>query len=139
MLRHDAHERKEYKDKLEVALKELKFVRSSVVVSDETKCDTCAVHMSNLASMQTKYASLLDESDGLKARPVLLGACKSCSSLQSKLVEKVARISLLEKASSDSIAARCARCESLELELESSSHDKMRTKEDNTNLRFILS
>ena len=75
----------------------------------------------------------------MKARPILLGACKSYSGLQSKLAKKVARISLLEKASSDSTIAKCARCENLVLELKSCRHDKMRTKEDNTNLRSILS
>jgi hypothetical protein len=47
------------------------------------------------------YVALLDENDELKSRSGLLGAYKSCSSLQSELVEKVARISLLEKISSD--------------------------------------
>ena len=89
------------------------------VVSDEVECDECAVHMSSLTSLQSKYVALLDENDGLKSRSRLLGACKSCSGLQSELVEKVARISLLEKASSDSTATKCARCESLVLELES--------------------
>ena len=56
-----------------------------------------------------------------------------------KLGAIVARISLLEKASLDSTTARCACYEGLELELESCSHDKMRTEEDNTNLRSILS
>ena len=64
---------------------------------------------------------------------------QSYSGLQSELAEKVARISLLEKTSLDSIAARCARYEGLELELESCRHDKMRTEEDNTNLQSILS
>ena len=103
-------------------------------MSDEVECDECAIHMSSLASLQSKYASLLDENDELKSRSSLLGACKSCSGLQSELAEKVARIFLLEKASSDSTAAKCALCESLVLELESYRHDKMRTKEDNTNL-----
>ena len=82
---------------------------------------------------------LLDENDELKSRSSFLGACKSCSGLQSKLAKKVARISLLDKASSDSTTARCARYEGLELELESCRHDKMRTEEDNTNLQSILS
>jgi hypothetical protein len=84
------------------------------------------------SELQSKYAALLDENDELKFRSDLLSACKSCSGLQFELAEKVSRISLLEKASSDSTAARCARCEGLELELESCSHDKMRTEEDNT-------
>jgi hypothetical protein len=81
----------------------------------------------------------LDENGELKSRSGLLGACKSCLGLQSELAEKVARISLLDKASLDSTAAKCARCEGLELELESCRHDNMRTKEDNTSLRSILS
>jgi hypothetical protein len=69
----------------------------------------------------------------------LLGVCKSCLGLQSELAEKIARISLLKKASLDSTAAKCACCESLVLELESYRYDKMRTEEDNTYLRSILS
>jgi hypothetical protein len=140
LLKRAARERKEFKDKLEIALKELEEAKKIVVVvSDEVECDECAVHMSNLIDLQSKYVALLDENGELKSRSGLLGACKSCSGLQSELAEKVARISLLDKACSDSTAAKCARCEGLELELESYRHDKMRTKEDNTSLRSILS
>ena len=62
-------------------MKELEFARESVHVSKEAECDDCAVHMSNFASLQTKYATLMDECDELKARPTLLGASKACSSL----------------------------------------------------------
>ena len=90
-------------------LKELETVKKCVVVvSGEVECDECAIHMSSLASLQSKYASLLDENDELKSRSSLLGACKSCSGLQSELAEKLAQISLLENASSDSTTARCA-------------------------------
>ena len=133
LLKRAARERKEYKEKLEQALKDSELARSSVTVTEETECDTCAIHMSSLVTLQNKYGTLLDEHDELKARSILLGACKSCS-------EKNAKISALEKASSDSTAvARCALCESLELELESCKHDKMRSEEENTNLRTILS
>jgi hypothetical protein len=109
-------------------------------VSDEIKCDECAFHMSNLTDLQSKYVALLDENDELKSRSGLLGVCKSCSSLQSELAEKNAKFSTLEKASLDSTdVAKCARCESLVLELESCRHNKMRTEEDNTYLRSILS
>ena len=110
-----------------------------MVVSDEVECDECAVHMSNLTDLQYKYVALLDENDELKSRSGLLGACKFCSGLQSKLAEKVARISLLEKASSDSTTAKCVRCEGLELKIESCRHEKMRIEEQNTCLRSILS
>jgi hypothetical protein len=96
--------------------------------------------MSNLTDLQSKYVALLDENDKLKFRSGLLGACKSCAGLQSELVEKNVKIFALEKANSDRIGvAKCARCESLVLELESCRHDKMRTEEDNTYLWSILS
>ena len=110
-----------------------------MVVFGEVECDECSIHISNLASWRSEYASLLDENDELKSRSSLLGACKSCSGLQSELTGKVARISLLEKARSDRTTAKYARCEDLKLEIESCRHDKMRIEEDNTNLRSILS
>ena len=123
-------ERKEFKDKLEIVLKELEEAKKLVViVSNEVECDECAIHMSSLTSLQSKYVALLDENDELKSRSGLLGACKSCSDLQSELAEKIARISLLEKASLDSTAAKCVRCEGLELEIESYRYDKMRIEE----------
>jgi hypothetical protein len=81
---------------------------------------------------------LLDENDELKARSSELGACKSCSGLQSELAEKNAKILAREKASSDSTVVKCAHCESLVLELESCRNDKMRSEKDNTYLRSIL-
>jgi len=140
LLKRAARERKEFKDKLEIALKELEEAKKlAVVESNKVECDECAIHMSNLTSLQSKYVALLDENDELKSRSGLLGACKSCLGLQSELAEKVARISLLEKASSDSTAAKCVCCEGLELEIESCRHDKMRIEEENTYLRSILS
>jgi hypothetical protein len=44
-------------------------------MSDEIECDGCALHMSNIATLQTKYATLLDERDELQSRSSLLGAC----------------------------------------------------------------
>jgi hypothetical protein len=141
LLKCAARERKEFKDKLEIVLKELEDAKKVVVVvSDEVECDECAVYMTNLSELQSKYVVLLGENDELKSRSGLLGACKSCSGLQSELAEKNAKISTLDKASLDSIGAvKCARCESLVLELESCRHNKMRTEKDNTYLRSILS
>jgi hypothetical protein len=138
LLKHAAHERNDFKAKLETALRELEFAKAAMVVSDETECDVCAIHMTNLSNLQTKYASLLDENDELKSRPVLLGVCKSCLGLQSELAEKNAKILALEKATSDITIIECACCESLMLELESCRRDKMRSEEDNTYLWFIL-
>jgi hypothetical protein len=139
LLKRAARERKEFKDKLEVVEKELKKAKKLVVhVSDEVECDECVVYMTNFSKLQSKYATLLDENDKLKGRSSLLGAYKSCSSLQSELAEKNAKILALEKASSNSMVIECARCESLVLELDSCRRDKMRSKEANTYLRSIL-
>ena len=45
-----ARERKEYKDKLEQALKDLEIAKPSVTMTEETECDTCAIHMSSLVT-----------------------------------------------------------------------------------------
>jgi hypothetical protein len=139
LLKCAARERKEFKDKLEIMEKELeKAKKLAIHVSNEVECDECAVHMTNFFELQSKYVALLDENDELKSRSSLLGACKSCSGLQSKLIENNTKILALEKASSDSMVVEGARCESLVLEFESCSHDKMRSEEDNTYLRSIL-
>jgi hypothetical protein len=94
-LRLAAHERKEYKCKYETTLRELESARASVVVFDETECDECALHMSNITTLQTQYATLLDDYEELKSRSILLGACKTYPGFQTELVEKNARIALL--------------------------------------------
>jgi hypothetical protein len=68
-------------------------------VFEETEHDDCALHMTNITTLQTKYATLLDERDELRSRSSLLGACIACPGLQTKLEERNARIALLEKAS----------------------------------------
>jgi hypothetical protein len=73
LIRLAARERKEFKSKYESTLRELESARDSVVVSDETACDGCALHMSNITTLQTKYATLLDEHDELQSRSSLLG------------------------------------------------------------------
>jgi NACalpha-BTF3-like transcription factor len=76
LLKHAARERKEFKDKLEITLKELEEAKKvAIVVSDEVECDECAVYMSNLTDLQSKYVAFLDENDELKSRSSVLGAC----------------------------------------------------------------
>lgn len=60
-----AHEWKQYKNKYEVILRDLKSVGDSVVVLNKIECDECAFSMSNITILQTKYATLLDECDKL--------------------------------------------------------------------------
>jgi hypothetical protein len=136
LLRLAVRERKDFKFKYKSTLRELEFARASVVVSDETECDGCALHTSNIATLQTKYATLLDERDELRSRSSLLDAYTACTSLHTELAQRNARIASLEKASSVSAPtpARCALCEGLKSTLESCRHDKTRIKEENTYL-----
>ena len=88
LLRHATHEKREFISKYESTLRELEYARDSVVVSDETEYDECPLHMSNITTLQTKYATLLDERDELRSRSSLLGACTACPSLHTKLAER---------------------------------------------------
>jgi hypothetical protein len=81
LLRLAAHERKDFQSKYESMLRELEFARALVVVSDETECDGCALHMSNITTLETKYTTLLDERDELQSRSCLLGVCTTCPGL----------------------------------------------------------
>jgi hypothetical protein len=51
LLRLAAREMREFGSKYKSKLKELKSARTSVVVFDETKCDDCDLHMSNITSL----------------------------------------------------------------------------------------
>jgi hypothetical protein len=101
-----ARERREFRSKYESTLRELESARASAMVSDETECDECALHMSNITTLQTKYYTLLDERDELRSRTILLGACIVCPGLQFELAERDARIAFLEKTSSMSVISR---------------------------------
>lgn len=48
-------------------------------MSNEAECDSCVVHMSNLATLQSKNAGLIDELDEVK----------SCPALKSELAENL--------------------------------------------------
>ena len=130
-LSHDVREKNELRAKLEQALKDLEFARAPIV-SDETECNSCAIHMSSFSTLQTKYASLIDELDEVKSRPSLLGACKTCLALQKELEEKNTRIALLEKESCVAKSAECVLCKGLIDELEACRAANTRSKEENT-------
>jgi hypothetical protein len=100
LLRQASRERREFRSKYESMLIEHESARASVVVPDETECDECDLHMSNITTLQTKYPTLLVERDELRSRSSLLGACTVCPGLQTKLAERDVRIALLENASS---------------------------------------
>jgi hypothetical protein len=73
LLRLVARERKDFKSKYESMFRELEYARVSIVVSDETDRNKCALHTSNITTLQTKYATLLDERDKLRYKSSLLG------------------------------------------------------------------
>jgi hypothetical protein len=138
MLRREVKERNEYNAKVDSVLNDLQFAREPIVL-DEAKCDSYAVHMSNLDTMQTNYACLIDEIDEVKSRPSHLGVCKSYHAMKSELTEKNTRMSMLEKANCDSVPTKCALYQDLVLELEACHASKTRSEEENTCLQTILS
>ena len=64
---------------------ELELARAAPTVSDVLECDECNIFKSDLAALQLKYNSILCQLEELKSRPVLLGACKFCSTLRLEL------------------------------------------------------
>jgi hypothetical protein len=81
LLRLVARERKYFKFKYDSMLRKLMSVRALVVVSNDSECDECALHMWNITTLQTKYATLLGECNELRSRSSLLGACTACPGL----------------------------------------------------------
>ena len=69
---------------------ELELVKDAPIVSDE-----CLIFKSDLASVQSKFATVVCELEEMKSRLVLLGACKLCPTLRSELDEKNALIKSL--------------------------------------------
>ena len=71
---------------------ELELVKDAPIVSDVLECDECPIFKSDLASLQSKFATVVCELEELRSRPALLGACKLCPTLRSELEEKNALI-----------------------------------------------
>ena len=115
------------------------MLKYAPTISDVVECDECAVHMSSIASLQSKHALLVDELDLTRAaldksRPVLLGACKSCPALQTQLDDACAKVSALEKSVfiAKSKGLECTECPELKLNLQKS-------EDENSYLRTVLS
>jgi len=73
---------------------ELELAKNAPIVSDMLECDECHIFKSDLASLQSKFATVC-ELEEVKSRPVLLGAYKLCPTLRSELDEKNALIKSL--------------------------------------------
>lgn len=72
---------------------------------DEMEHDSNAVHMSNLTTMQTNFACLIDEIEEVKSSMSHLGVCKSYHAMKSELTKKRTRMSMLNYGSIPTICA----------------------------------
>jgi hypothetical protein len=90
---------------LESKLLELKLENDSLkltpTISDDVECSECNAWLNEIKLLNEKKASTLakldalrTEYDKLKARPTLLGACKSCPTMHAKLVMLVLLLAL---------------------------------------------
>ena len=53
---------------------ELELVKDAPIISDVLDCDECPIFKSDLASLQSKFATVVCELEELRPRPALLGA-----------------------------------------------------------------
>ena len=103
------------------------------------ECDECPIFKSDLASLQSKFATVVCEIEEMKSRPVLLGACKLCPTLRSELDEKNALIKSLGKVGESSPPIDCHVCPGLISDLDNLAVEKSNLENENTYLRVILS
>ena len=96
---------------------------------------------SDLATLQSKFATIVCELEELRSRPVLLGACKLCLMLRSELDEKNALVKSLGKTKvmESSPPIDCSVCPGLISDLDNLAVEKANLENENTYLRAILS
>jgi hypothetical protein len=103
---------------LESKLLELKLENDSLkltpTISDDVDCPECDAWLNEIKVLNEKNASTLakldalrTEYDELKARPTLLGACKSCPTMHAKLVDARSTISTLEGSLKSPVVNAC--------------------------------
>ena len=121
-------------------LDELKAAQSEVAESVSIECSECTTRMLDLVALQSKCAALVEERDiamasldDLKASRVLLSACDTYSTLQSKLDEARAQIRELEKSS----IPECMLCLARVDELNELRAIQALTEEENEYLRTV--
>jgi hypothetical protein len=103
---------------LESKLLELKLENDSLkltpTISDDFECSECNAWLNEIkllnesnASTLAKLDALRTEYDELKARPTLLGDCKSCPTMHAKLVVACSTISTLEASLKSFVVNAC--------------------------------
>jgi hypothetical protein len=111
---------------LESKLLELKLENDSLkltpTIYDDVECPECDAWLNEIkllneenASTLAKLDALRIEYDELKARPTLLGACKSCPTLHATLVDARSTISSLEAALKSPVVNACTSCDEVTL------------------------
>jgi hypothetical protein len=111
---------------LESKLLELKLENDSLkpapTTPDDVQCLECDAWLNEIKLLNEKNASTLakldalrTEYDELKARPTLLGACKSCPTMHAKLVDARSTISSLEASLKSPVANACSSCDEVTL------------------------
>jgi hypothetical protein len=90
--------------------------------SDDVECPECDAWLNEIKFLNEKNASTLakldalrPEYDELKARPTLLGACKSCPTMHAKLVDARSTISTLEAYLKSPVVNACTSCDEVTL------------------------
>jgi hypothetical protein len=114
-------------------------------ISDDVECSECDAWLNEIKLLNEKNASILakldalrTEYDELKARPTLLGACKSCPTMHAKLVDAHSTISTLEASFKSPVVNACTSCDEITLRnLELTSHLDV-IYEENDYLRKVL-
>ena len=120
---------------------ELELVKYAPIVSDMLECDECPIFKSDLASLQSKFATVMCELEEMKSRPVLLGICKLCPTLRSELDEKNTLIKSFGKTKviESSPSIDCSVCPGLISDLDNLVVEKVNLENEYTYLRAILS
>ena len=105
------------------------------------ECDECPIFKFDLASLQSKFATVVCELEELRSRPVLFGACKLCLMLRPELDEKNALVKSLGKTKvvESSPSIDCLVCPGLISDLDVLAVEKANLENENTYLRAILS
>ena len=120
---------------------ELELIKVAPIVSDVLECDECPIFKSDLASLQSKFATIVCELEELRSRPVLLGTCKLYPTLRSELEEKNSLIKSFgnTKVIESSPPIDCSICPGLISDLDNLAVEKANLENENTYLRTILS
>jgi hypothetical protein len=112
---------------LESKLLELKLENDSLkltpTISDDVECPECDAWLNEIKLLNEKNASTLakldalrTEYDELKARPTLLGPCKSCPTMHANLVDARSTISTLEASLKSLVVNACTSCDEVTLD-----------------------